>query len=149
MIKIKFSVRAEQGDPSGFDLGDIACIGDLGESSSEGRTPDQGMMIYLSVTLLLDNLAQFLNSRARTLHFTGTDTSFGLTFQRDKTGTFSISSGNNLLARASKREITEAVLLAAEELAATKLLQLSGSDAARSDYSAALHEFRALAERSD
>lgn len=49
MISFTFSVRPEQGEASGYDLGDIVVIGDDGVIDSSGHSPDQGMMIYLTV----------------------------------------------------------------------------------------------------
>lgn len=147
MINIAFSVRPGQGEPSGFDLGDIVCEGDLGQVGSSGHVPDQGMMIYLSVTLLLDGLTALLVGRDRTLNFIGSDTSFGIVFRRSNKGV-SVSSGNKLIARESQGELAQAVLLAAEDLAASSLVQLPEADAVRTDYLAALNGFRAPAKGS-
>ncbi|MEU9010993.1 hypothetical protein AB0D12_14670 [Streptomyces sp. NPDC048479] len=147
MINIMFSVRPGQGEPSGFDLGDIVCEGGLGQAGSSGHIPDQGMMIYPSVTLLLDSLAALLNGRDRMLNFTGVDTSFGIAFRRSNKE-ISISSRNKLIAKASQDELARAVFLAADELAASGLAQLPEHDPARTDYLAALNDFRALAEGS-
>ncbi|MFF1446649.1 hypothetical protein ACFVYF_00550 [Streptomyces sp. NPDC058274] len=59
MITVQFAVHPGQGAPSGFDLGDIFVTGDLDTADSSGHAPDQGMMIYLSVTQLLDGLVHF------------------------------------------------------------------------------------------
>ncbi|NUK26140.1 hypothetical protein HRW14_24605 [Streptomyces lunaelactis] len=144
---MKFSVRPGQGDPSGFDLGDMVWTGDFGDASSVGHIPDQGMMIYPSVTLLLDGLAALLSGRDRTLNFIGADTSFGIVFRRSNKGV-SVSSGNKLIARASQGELAQAVLSATEDLAVSSLVRLPEADAVRADYLAALNDFRALAKRS-
>lgn len=68
MIKVKFSVRAGQGEPSGFDLGDILVEGERGAANSGGHVPDQGMMIYPSVTLLLDSLRMLFSGRRSRSH---------------------------------------------------------------------------------
>ncbi|NUK04318.1 hypothetical protein HRW16_14700 [Streptomyces lunaelactis] len=144
---MKFSVRPGQGDPSGFDLGEMVWTGDFGDASSIGHIPDQGMMIYPSVTLLLDSLAALLNGRDRVLNFTGVGTSFGIVFRRSNKE-ISVSSRNKLIARVSQDELARSVLLAAEELATASLAQLPEQDAVRADYRAALNDFRALAEGS-
>ncbi len=105
------------------------------------------MMIYLSVTLLLDGLTALLVGRDRTLNFIGSDTSFGIVFRRSNKGV-SVSSGNKLIARESQGELAQAVLLAAEDLAASSLVQLPEADAVRTDYLAALNGFRAPAKGS-
>lgn len=91
MITMKFLVRPGQGEPSGFDLGDIFCEGDSGAAESVGHIPDQGMMIYLSVTLLLDSIGALITGERKVISFTGSDTSFRLDFKRDKKGFVSVS----------------------------------------------------------
>ncbi|MCX4574172.1 hypothetical protein OHB41_13455 [Streptomyces sp. NBC_01571] len=142
MITVRFTVRPGQGDPSGFDLGDMSVAGDLGTADSAGRTPDRGMMIYLSVTQLLDSLPALLRGSVRTLAFTGVDTSFGLSFRRNKDGV-SVSSEDGVIARTTPDELASAVLGAAEALALT----LPTGDPAASDYADALAAFRPLVSR--
>ncbi|MEV6057592.1 hypothetical protein [Streptomyces sp. NPDC052107] len=55
MITFQFTVRPGQGDPHGFDMGDMVVTGDFDAVDSVGHVPDQGMMIYLSVVQLLDD----------------------------------------------------------------------------------------------
>ncbi|WP_329571206.1 hypothetical protein [Streptomyces sp. NBC_01361] len=141
MITVQFTVRPDQGEPSGFDLGDMSVTGDLGTADSAGHTPDQGMMIYLSVTQLLDSLGDFLRGDAGTLAFTGVDTSFGLVFRRTRKG-LSVASKVGVVARASAPELGEAVLRAADRLA----LALPAEDSAAADLDAALASFPRLAE---
>ncbi|MFH8731851.1 MULTISPECIES: hypothetical protein [unclassified Streptomyces] len=141
MITVQFTVRPDQGEPSGFDLGDMSVTGDLGTADSAGHTPDQGMMIYLSVTQLLDSLGDFLRGDAGTLSFTGVDTSFGLVFRRTRKG-LSVASKVGVIARASAPELGEAVLRAADRLA----LALPAEDSAAADLGAALASFPRLAD---
>ncbi|MGP9019475.1 hypothetical protein ACT1U9_13810 [Streptomyces sp. BR1] len=142
MITMQFSVRPGQGEPDGFDLGDMVCSGELGEARSTGHTPDQGMMIYLSVPLLLDGVGGWLRGRAKTLEFTGADTSFGLTFHKEKRH-LTITSATGPIGRANAAELTATVLRAAERLASEGLAALPTTDSARPDYLAALDAFRA------
>ncbi|MEN1884556.1 hypothetical protein [Streptomyces mirabilis] len=118
MITVQFTVRPGQGDPSGFDLGDMSVTGGLGTADSAGRTPDQGMMIYLSVTQLLDSLRAFLSGHGKTLTFTGVDTSFSLVFRRTKDG-ISVAFKDGIIARTASDELASAVLGAAESLSLT------------------------------
>ncbi|MFI1397564.1 hypothetical protein [Streptomyces sp. NPDC020681] len=148
MISVQFSVRPDQGDPSGFDLGDMALTGGLGSAGSVGHTPDQGMMIHLSVTLLLDNLAELMKTGAKLLDFTGIDTSFGISFREDRAGIITVSAENRPLTKVTQGELAGAVFAAAQELAAGSVLKLPERDSARADYFAALDGFRPLVERS-
>ncbi|MEU6703384.1 hypothetical protein [Streptomyces wuyuanensis] len=143
MLTVTFTVRPGQGDPNGFDLGDMVFEGELGTARSTGRVPDAGMMIYLSVTLLLDGLRQLLDDRRKVVHFTAVDSSFGLVFRRNKAGA-SVSSGSEVIARTSRSDLAEAVLAAAENLEASGVAALPGDDVGRADYVAALDAFRAV-----
>ncbi|MFJ5274053.1 hypothetical protein [Streptomyces sp. NPDC088358] len=140
MITAQFTVRPGQGAPGGFDLGDMSVTGKPGTARSAGRTPDQGMMIHLSVTQLLDSLGVFLRGRDRTLAFTGVDTSFGLVFRRTEDGV-SVASEGGVVARTTPDELAAAVLGAAEALSPT----LPSGDPAASDFADALTAFRPLA----
>ncbi|GHF02466.1 hypothetical protein GCM10014715_68260 [Streptomyces spiralis] len=140
VITVQFTVRPGQGRPSGFDLGDIHVTGDLGTAQSAGHSPDQGMMIYLSVVQLLDGLGTFLRSSAKSYAFTGVDTSFGLVFRRAKDG-LSVATKDGLIARTTTPELAAAIASAAEALSRA----LPPEDAASSDYQDALSAFRPLA----
>lgn len=139
MITVQFTVRPGQGDASGFDLGDMAVTGELGTADSAGHVPDQGMMIYLSVVQLLDSLGAFLRGNARTLSFTGADTSFNLVVRRTKDG-LSVADENAVVARTTAMELASAVLHAAEDIGPS----LPSEDPVASDWEAALAAFRPL-----
>ncbi|MEU9234608.1 putative T7SS-secreted protein [Streptomyces subrutilus] len=138
---VKFTVRPGQGDPSGFDLGDMHWSGDLGEASSAGHTPDQGMMIYLSVPELLDSLGQLLARRSSNASFSGSDSPFGLNFRTIKKAV-SVTGRSGPVARVGHAELALAVLSAAEELASDHLVSVPAQDHVTNDYQAALDRFR-------
>jgi hypothetical protein len=100
------------------------------------------MMIYLSVTQLLDSLRAFLSGHGKTLTFTGVDTSFSLVFRRTKDG-ISVAFKDGIIARTASDELASAVLGAAESLSLT----LPPGDPAASDYADALAAFRPLVSR--
>jgi hypothetical protein len=139
VITVQFTVRPGQGDPSGFDLGDMSVTGDLGTADSAGRTPDQGMMIHLSVVQLLDGLGTFLRGGDRVFTFTGVDTSFTLVVRRTKDG-LSVASRDGVIARTTPAELASAVLRAAESLSRT----LPSEDPVAADYEDSLAAFRTL-----
>ncbi|MFD5076862.1 hypothetical protein [Streptomyces sp. NPDC058371] len=97
------------------------------------------MMIYLSVTQLLDSLGAFLCGNAGTLAFTGVDTSFNLVFRRTKDG-LSVAGEDGVIARTAPQELASAVLSAAESLSR----RLPSEDPAASGYEASLAAFRPL-----
>ncbi|TQK45216.1 hypothetical protein FBY35_6769 [Streptomyces sp. SLBN-118] len=145
MIKIRFSVRPDQGENSGFDLGDMEFSGDLGRVGSTGRTPDQGMMIYLSVSLLLDTFRLFLEGSQSVFSYTGADTSFNVRVRRIKKGRLSVFLNKEPVTNASQAELSNALLVAAEEFLA-EVLDLPETDVARIDYLGALERFRPLVD---
>ncbi|MEU6864626.1 hypothetical protein ABZ924_15305 [Streptomyces sp. NPDC046876] len=142
---MKFTVRQGQGDPSGFDLGDMVWRGKFGEADSSGRTPDQGMMIYVSVAQLLDCLRELLQGRTRTGSFTGVDSSFELRFRSTKKGV-SVSAGCRSIALVSPGVLARVVASAAEELARERLDDLP-ADGVKEDFLAALDDFRLVDSR--
>jgi hypothetical protein len=139
VISVQFTVRPDQGDASGFDLGDMVVSGDLGTADSSGHVPDQGMMIYASVVELLDSLRNFLQGSSRMLSFIGIDTSFELLVRRTENG-LSVADMNGVVARTTALEFASAVLSAAEGLGRGLTLD----DAVASDWEVAVAEFRTL-----
>ncbi|MFG3347651.1 hypothetical protein ACGF1Z_21595 [Streptomyces sp. NPDC048018] len=143
MIRMTFTVRPDQGEPSGFDLGDVTCEGEGGAVASAGHVPDQGMMIYLSVPLLLDSLRPLFTGGGKTASFVGTDTSFRLDFRRDRKGVVTVSARGTVLGKCGLGELADAVLRPTLELAEKDLSSLPAGDGARSDYFSSLERFRA------
>ncbi|MEU3826292.1 hypothetical protein AB0F36_13365 [Streptomyces sp. NPDC029080] len=139
MITFQFTVRPGQGDPHGFDMGDMVVTGDLGTADSSGHVPDRGMMIYLSVVGLLDALLPFLRSDTRSLTYSGADTSFKLVVRRARGG-LSVADENGVIARTTAAELASAVLRAAEELGRS----LPRQDPVASDWETVLTAFRPL-----
>ncbi|MGW8781867.1 hypothetical protein ACWGNM_27940 [Streptomyces sp. NPDC055796] len=140
---VEFTVRPNQGDPSGFDLGDMLWRGDLGEADSSGHTPDQGMMIYISATQLMDCLGELLRGRVKATAFTGADTSFHIGFRATKKGV-NVGDRSGPIALTTPAELAQTVLAAAEDLAHRHLGSLP-SDGVSDDYLAALESFRLIA----
>lgn len=129
-MEFEFSIdENEAPPPSGFDLGHMDVRGNAGAASSRGRTPDQAMMIYLSLTLLLDGLRRFLAGRDRVHTTSAVDSSFSLTFRRRRGGS------------------VETVHAGAEAFASTHLPFLPPDDAGRQDLERSLAEFGAFLTR--
>lgn len=60
-----------------FSLGHMTIIGTLNSCTSKGKVPNQSMMIFISIPLLLDGIRQFLNDKkSLTYNFVGVDCSF-------------------------------------------------------------------------
>ncbi|XUL99329.1 hypothetical protein ACQ86F_19370 [Streptomyces venezuelae ATCC 10712] len=145
MIRMSFSVRPGQGEASEFDLGDVVCEGEAGALGSAGCVPDQGMMIYLSVPLLLDALLPLVAGERRATSFSGTGSSFRLDFRRDRRGVVTVSANGTVLGTCGPGELTEAVLRPAEELERELLAQLPPGCGAARDLASSLERFRSVA----
>ncbi|MFK0213994.1 hypothetical protein [Streptomyces sp. NPDC090298] len=145
MIRMSFSVRPGQGEASEFDLGDVVCEGENGTEGSVGSVPDQGMMIYLSVPLLLDALLPLVAGERQAASFTGTGSSFRLDFRRDRKGTVTVSANGADLGTCGPGELTEAVLRPAEALERELLARLPAGCGAARDLASSLERFRSVA----
>ncbi|WP_254398756.1 hypothetical protein [Streptomyces sp. AC602_WCS936] len=76
-VEFEFSVDENETPPSsGFDLGHIDVLGGEGAISSRDRGPDGAMMIYLSVTLLLDGLRRLLCGKERSYRSAAVETTY-------------------------------------------------------------------------
>ncbi|MEK9519538.1 hypothetical protein MIU24_09025 [Streptomyces venezuelae] len=145
MITLTFSVRPEQGGTDEFDLGDVICEGESGSVGSAGRVPDQGMMLYLSVPLLLDALRPLVAGGRKAASFVGIGSSFRLDFRRDRDAVVTVSANGTLVGSCRPGELAEAVLRPAEELERELLSQLPAESGAARDLASSLERFRVAA----
>jgi|GEM_PF-3040701 len=81
-MEILFTVLPNQGDWSGFELGDIRLMGRGFEVSSAGHSPSQSMMIFIALADLLEGIAQLSKQKNGGFAFVGTDSSFSLHFRK-------------------------------------------------------------------
>ncbi|MGW7296574.1 MULTISPECIES: hypothetical protein [unclassified Streptomyces] len=147
-MEFTFSVADDQQPPpSGFDLGHMDVRGSEGEASSRDRTPDQAMMIYLSLTLLLDGLRQFLTGRDRTYESAAVDSSFSLHFARRGDGLVETSHAGEVVDRSTEKELAGSVFRAAEQFGRTHLPGLPPDDAGREDLEASPAQFASTLAR--
>ncbi|MEU3462438.1 hypothetical protein ABZ721_21190 [Streptomyces sp. NPDC006733] len=131
--------------PSGFDLGHMEVEGNLGVYSSRAQVPDQAMMIYVSVSLLLDGLRSLVEAGRGGYTFGGVDSSFSLKFSLTKDGTLTTRAPGTPVDRSDVRTVVAAVWAAAREFAAARLPGLPPDDAGRQDLEMSLAAFAPLA----
>lgn len=144
-MDFEFSV-ADAPPPSGFDLGHMTLRGTDGTVSSCGRRPDQSMMIYLSLSQLLDGLRQLLERGRGTYSFGAVDSSFTLHFRLAKGGTLvtrSGGAGGPLIDRFPAAEAAADLAAAATDFTAGALPSLPPDDAGAQDLTGSLAEFTA------
>ncbi|MEU9861788.1 hypothetical protein AB0D99_12990 [Streptomyces sp. NPDC047971] len=142
MITLTFSVRPEQGEADEFDLGDVLCEGERGAVGSAGHVPDQGMMIYLSVAVLLDSVRPLVAREMTTASFVGTGSSFRLDFRRDGDAVVTVSANGIPVGSCRPGELAEAVLRPAVELERNLLSRLPAESGAARDLTSSLERFR-------
>ncbi|MFJ6914356.1 hypothetical protein ACIQUX_10370 [Streptomyces sp. NPDC101133] len=141
-MKFEFSVdEDETPPPSGFDLGHIDVWGSEGVATTRGRGPGGGVMIYLTVTLLLDGLRPFLSGKSRSYESTAVDSSFSLAFTRVRDGAIETRCGGSLIDRSPAAGVAAAVHVAAKQFADAHLEQLPPDDAGREDLQHSLADF--------
>ncbi|GAA1075670.1 hypothetical protein [Kitasatospora arboriphila] len=146
MITFKFSRRPAQGSAGGFDLGDIDIIGQISSATSTEKHPDQGMMIFPSVALLLDQLRPAISAGKGVVNFCGVDSSFQARFTVAK-GKVSVSGSPGEIGVAPIPEFVDTLISAADEFIETELAGIPGTDPARDDLLAAVADFRELSRK--
>ncbi|GAA2753510.1 hypothetical protein [Kitasatospora cinereorecta] len=144
MITFQFSRRPGQGTPSGFDLGDIEITGPSRSARSAGQLPDQGMMIFPSLALLLDQLRRPLASGKGSVVFYGVDSSFKARFSVVK-GSVTVSDDAGEIGRVAAPDFVAALLAATDGFTAEELVRIPEADPARADLVDAVADFRELA----
>lgn len=127
--------------PSGFDLGHVrVTLGDA-LATSEGRTPDQACMIYITATELADQARHLLVDRRKAAEVIGTDSSFRLSFRRCTRDDVELEVGGQRLG------VTSALALAHAIASATSALldesPLDTADPVHHDVCSALEQLRA------
>ncbi|MFD9027511.1 hypothetical protein [Streptomyces parvulus] len=141
-MEFEFSVdEAETPPPSGFDLGHMDVRGSNGSVSSRDRGLGGSMMIYLTVTLLLDGLRPFLAGKGRSYESAAVDSSFSLTFTRGRDGVVDTACRGSLVDRSPAADVAAAVHAAAKRFADAHLHQLPPDDAGREDLQHAVADF--------
>ncbi|MFE2459739.1 hypothetical protein [Streptomyces sp. NPDC059402] len=141
-MKFEFSVdEDETPPPSGFDLGHIEVWGSEGVATTRDRGPGGSVMIYLTVTLLLDGLRTFLSGKSRSYESTAVDASFSLTFTRGRDGSIETCCGGSLIDRSPAAGVAAALHVAAKQFVDAHLEQLPPVDAGREDLQHSLADF--------
>jgi hypothetical protein len=150
MDPFHFETRGSAGGIHGLDLGHVTLSGPTGTATSKGRTPDQAMMLFPSITDLLDGVARLASAKkSAPFRFVGTDCSFSIVFGREKGDRMSLAAGGEKLGTVPVNELVEALWAGV-----TDLLRRDGSrfdrtadassEAAFGDFDAAVARFARL-----
>jgi hypothetical protein len=85
MVSFNFDLSPQslEQDIGGLSRGHLTIRGDQGIATSEGKQPDQSMMLFISISELLDGLRRFLHDKNAAMYrFIGVDSSFQLLITR-------------------------------------------------------------------
>jgi hypothetical protein len=145
MLIIRFSLGDTlPNTPKGFELGHITVIGESGEATSASRTPDQSMMLVLSIVELLDGISRLLlASTAREYRFVGVDSSFSIIFRKQK-ACIGVSVDGNLIHTATASSLKMDIERSVEEFIDNNDISQIANNAEANDLDSAIRQFRKL-----
>lgn len=81
MLKISFYITPIDNTISGFELGGIEIFHNENIISSKNKFPDQSMMIFISISDLLEGIISISKNKKQQFRFIGTDSSFIINFE--------------------------------------------------------------------
>ncbi|MEV0464249.1 hypothetical protein AB0I30_25010 [Nocardia tengchongensis] len=148
MIIFEFSRHEDDHDdlgPTAFDFGDMTVVGDLGSASSE----DDGMgamMIFVSVSMLLEELSALVERGRGGFNYMGMSSRFSLNFTLMKRR-MAVRTGRVAIVDGDAGQVLDAVLQAANEFAARELPLLAADDGGRTDVEGSIAIFSRAVQR--
>lgn len=137
---LRFRRCAPAERPTGFDLGHLHI--ELGDhrATSEGRTPNQAFMIYITATDLADQARHLIAHRRKAAEIIGADSSFRISFLRLAPDVLELEAGGLRLGRTTPLALARAV--ASGVAALLEESPLDAADPVHDDLCSALHELR-------
>ncbi|MEU1204780.1 hypothetical protein [Nocardia sp. NPDC005825] len=130
--------------PTGFDFGDMDVVGDLGSASSGDG--GQSMMIFLSVTMLLDELSALIERGRGGFDWMGISSGFSLNFTLMK-GRMRVRAGRVEITDTAAVHVLDAVQQAVREFAARQLPLLDAKDIGRNDLEDSMASYSRAVQR--
>jgi hypothetical protein len=135
---------------SGFDLGDMTLIGELGQCTSKGHTPDQSMMIFLSLPDILDGIRKILSSSGRKQYeFVGIDSSFMVLFTKESDGHVVVNCHKKKISRLTDKEFAISIWKGVQNFLLEKGRLLLKNDFAVEDLSSSVNQFEIFLHKYD
>lgn len=146
VIEFEIDTSEHESEHDGYSLGDMTLSGRYGSLTSKGKAPDQSMMIFLSITLLLDGINALLDKhasrRSSEFEFVAIDSSFNFTL-REKSGAFiEIRNRPELIDLVPIREFIDALWSASHEFDKRYGKYLKEDNPAFDDWYNALGDFK-------
>ncbi len=145
-LSIRFSLDRPLELPlTGFDLGHIEISTGEKTWSSIGKQPDQAMMIFLSITDLLDGLRQFFERETlENFEWWGTDSSFCIQFKKVPGGDIQVAIGQDMVGSIGKADLASVIFSAVSIFIDYPDHQLAEQDPALGDLMMAINSFRVV-----
>jgi hypothetical protein len=144
MLRFTFEIidGDNAGEISGFVRGHMGIAGPGGEVTSKGKRPDQSMMVFPSVVVLLDGIRRFLSDKKAThYHFVATDSSFQFTVQKDVGERISVSANGTVLDSLQPSQLVGAMWSGLLRFLASNAPRLKPDDAVAGDLNSSEREF--------
>jgi hypothetical protein len=130
---------------SGFDLGHMTFSGEKGICTSKGRSPDQAMMIAVSVKELLYGLEVFVGEGRYEYVFGAVDSSYSVVFKRNKKRRISVLCGRGGdVDDVDEVSLCRSVLAGVEDFVESAMDEISWDDPVRDDLLSSVQRFRSL-----
>jgi hypothetical protein len=145
MLRIEMEVDYEnKSEINEFSLGHMTLIGTYGTCTSKGKTPEQSMMIFISITLLLDGIRQFLLAeKILNYNFVGADCSFQFFLSKTPKGNVMLRCDKFMIDQVSSTELIMAVWRGVDVLVSNYGQYLETGSAVSRDIQSALKRYEA------
>lgn len=124
MVEFRFSVQEDkEHPPEGYEVGHMGVIGTHGSVSSQDA-PGQSMLIYISLSDLLDGLGSIIKRGRGSAKFEATGGSFRLKFSLKKNGPLVTTAGKTVIDESPPMAVAAAAWSAAQEFTGRHLGEL-------------------------
>ncbi|CDG36526.1 hypothetical protein CTHBC1_1919 [Acetivibrio thermocellus BC1] len=128
---------------SGFALGHIDVIFGEKTISSRNKIPDQSMMLFVTVTDLLDGYRKFyLSSKIEEYTCIGADSSFSISFKKANGNNISVEVGGEFLCEVNKNLLAKSIFEASSNFINRYINKLSKDDPVVEDLITSFSHFR-------
>jgi len=145
MIKIELEINRTCGSIDGLSRGHITIYGPNSLYTSKHRSPDQSMMIFLSIPLLLDGVRQFVtNPRTRSYTFVGVDCSFQFHLTQEKNNQIAIVCERQNIGQLSREQLLQMVWGGVSAFISMHGEQIDSNDIASDDLHASMKKFEEI-----
>jgi hypothetical protein len=144
MLSFLFKVNTEIEDKiHEFDMGHMTISCGENQITSEGHVPNQEMMIFLSVQMLMTSVQKIVEAaKCKSSTFGAVDSSFSIVFKRYKNGEIGLVHKNELICKVASLELVSTLWRASNEFYEKYANTLVGSGAVIGDWEITRSEFK-------